>query len=396
MRAVQTFSRRRSVEHRFDDRNDAVLTTAQRAAKVEAGWTPRADLVLAVGTSLALVVGATRVLSGDLSTGVLVLVLAYVRELYRPIRSLAKLAGTFAKASASSARVEEILASDDQVVEGPRPRTAPWPVQEIVFDGVRFGYDPHRPVVDDLHLRLPVGRFTAVTGRSGAGKSTLLHLLLRLYDVDAGSIRIDEVDLRRCTLASVRSRIAFVPQDPWLLDVTVADNIALGTASPTREAVETAARAAAVDGPGGFTADLPDGLDSPVGEGGGLLSGGQQRRVAIARAVVSGAPLLLVDEPTVALDPDAKGAVLRALTNAARGRTLVVVTHDPAVVALADHVVELPAVRTDVAPEEVNHDQEHRADRRAAVAPGPGSYPYPHADPYPRLMTAPTTSMARR
>ena len=371
--AVQVFSRRGAAERRFDERNDALLRASLRAAAVQARWTPRAELVLALGSTVALVVGVLRVRDGVITTGVLVLVMAYVRDLYGPVRSLAKLSGTFAKAGASVARLCEVVDNPDYLRDLPQAPPARPVRSGIAFHGVRFGYGA-APVLDGLDLWLPAGATTVVTGPSGVGKSTLLHLLLRLYDPDAGAVLVDGVDLRDLPPTGVRGRAAFVPQDPWLLDGSIAENIALGGVDVARQDIRDAARLAHVEP---FVRTLPRGLNSPVGEGGRLLSGGQQRRVAIARAVVSGASLLLVDEPTVGLDPAARAAVLDALASTARGRTTVIVTHDPEVLRLADHVVELrpPAPRRR-AHEEVTHDdQDHPAPGLAGARPA-------HAHPY--------------
>ncbi len=381
VRAIQVFSRNGSLQRRFDTRNHGLLRANLRAVQVEAGWAPRADLVLAVGTAAALLVGVMRVHSGAITTGTLILLLAYVRDLYRPVRSLAKLASTFAKAAASARRLEEVLGSAEHLPDEASAPPAPPLASGISFDDVRFGYDSTRPVVRGLDLWLPAGTITVVTGPSGTGKSTLFQLLLRLYDVDAGSITLDGVDIRSYSLESVRSRIAFVPQEPWLIDGTVAENIALGSPTTTRAAVGAAARRAGVET---FTREWPDGLDAPVGEGGHLLSGGQQRRVAIARAIVSGAALLLVDEPTAALDPAARAGVLDALIEAARQRTAVIVTHDPSVVQLADHLVELwPPLAHEHEQEEVNNhvdqDQPHRRNGQAPRGPDPYAHAHAHA-----------------
>jgi ATP-binding cassette subfamily B protein len=212
--------------------------------------------------------------------------------------------------------------------------------RELRFANVGFGYDSARPVLDGFDLTVRAGQTVCLYGPSGAGKSTILHLLLRLYDVDEGAVLIDGIDLRDISQQSLRRRIAFVPQDPWLFDASIADNIAYGSPTATRHGVLAAGRSALVDE---FALRLPDGYESPVGEGAARLSGGQRRRVALARAAVSDAPLVLMDEPTASLDHAAAAKVIDAIRTSTAGRTVLVVTHDRDLAEIADRVVELDA-----------------------------------------------------
>jgi ATP-binding cassette, subfamily B, bacterial len=193
-----------------------------------------------------------------------------------------------------------------------------------------------RPVLHGFGLTVAAGETVCLFGPSGAGKSTILHLLLRLYDPDAGQVLVDGVDARRIATADLRRQLAFVPQDPWLLDGTIAENIAFGRPEATRAEVLAAGRAAWVDE---FAPSFPDGYDTPLGESGAMLSGGQRRRVALARAVVSPAPVVLLDEPTTSLDAASARQVIAAIRTATRDRTVVLVTHDPVLAAVADRTV---------------------------------------------------------
>ncbi|GAA1533882.1 ABC transporter ATP-binding protein [Kribbella lupini] len=339
VRAVQAFGRADRAAAVFGTRNRAVLGVELRAIDVDARWTPVADIVLAVGTALVLVVGGRHVLAGLLTTGQLLVVLAYLRDLYSPVRGLTRLSAVLAKAGASATRVRDVLECDEAVTDRPDARPAPAIRQGVRFERVGFGYEAAHPVLRDFDLTVAAGETVCLLGPSGIGKSTLLHLLLRLYDVDAGRILIDGVDLRDCTQRSLRERFAFVPQDPWLLDATVAENIAFGNAEATRAGVLLAGRAALVDE---FAGRLPDGYDTPLGEGGVRLSGGQRRRVALARAAVSTAPVVLLDEPTASLDPASAHTVIEAIRTTTADRTVLLVTHDHDLAAIADRVVTLP------------------------------------------------------
>jgi ABC-type multidrug transport system fused ATPase/permease subunit len=338
VRAVQAFGQANRAAAIFGVRNRAVCDVEVRAAITEARWAPTADLVLALGAGAALVVGGRQVLSGAVSTGDLLVVLAYLRSLYTPVRSLARFSGVLAKSGASAVRLREVIDSTDAVPEAPHPVPAPCLVDGVRFHHVGFRYDDGTPVLEDFDLCVAAGETVALVGPSGIGKSTVLHLLLRLYDVDEGQVTLDGLDIRSLRLASLRRRIAFVPQDPWLLDATVAENIAFGSPTATRAEVIDAARAALVDE---FVDRLPQGYDTMLGEGGARLSGGQRRRVALARAAVSEAPMVLLDEPTASLDPRSAGAVVAAIRTATARRTVLLVTHDDDLAAIADRVVRI-------------------------------------------------------
>lgn len=338
VRAVQAFGRIRRATAIFGQHNRALLAADLRAVGVEVRWSPIADLVLACGSGLVLIVGGAHVLAGTLTTGTLLVVLAYLRDLYAPVRGLARLAGVLAKASASAARVHEVCDATDSVTDLPQARPAPSLTRDVRFEHVEFRYEPTVPVLEDFTMTIRVGETVCLRGASGAGKSTVLHLLLRLYDVDSGRVLIDDVDIRACDRQSLRRRIAFVPQEPWLLDATIAENIAFGSRCATRAAVLEAGRAALVDE---FVRDLPLGYDTPVGEAGVRLSGGQRRRVALARAAVSPAPIVLLDEPTASLDPDSATTVVRAIQRSTASRTVLLITHDDELATIADRTVVL-------------------------------------------------------
>jgi ABC-type multidrug transport system fused ATPase/permease subunit len=273
-----------------------------------------------------------------MSLGVLLVVLAYLSSMYRPVRSLTRLASVLARGAASRERVQELLVSTEYVADAPDAVPAAERPQTLDVHDVSFGYDPEQPVLRGISLNLRRGEMVCLVGATGVGKSTLLSLLLRLYDPDAGSIALDGADLRDLGTRSLRERIALVPQDPWILDGTIAQNIAFGRPDATHDEIVAAARTAVVHG---FVASLPAGYDTVVGEGGVMLSGGQRRRLALARALLRGSAVLLLDEPTSGLDAESEQAVMTAIERAAAGRMTLVVSHRLRVATLADRVVVL-------------------------------------------------------
>jgi ATP-binding cassette subfamily B protein len=342
VRVVQAFTREPEAQGRFGGRSRGAVRAALGAMDLEARWSPVADLLLAAGGGLVLWLGVTAVAGGRMSLGTLLVVLAYLSSLYGPIRALARLARTLARGAASRERILEVLDSAEVVPEAPDPVPASPPRRGLALRGVWFAYAEGAPVLRHLDLEVAAGERVCVVGPTGAGKSTLLALLLRFYDPDAGVVELDGVDLRRLELASLRRQIALVPQDPWMLDGTVADNVVFGHPEATIEELESAARAALVDE---LIDALPDGWSTQVGEGGVRLSGGQRRRVALARAILRDASVLLLDEPTSGLDAASERAVLDALDRAAEGRTLLAVSHRLPLAARTDRVVVLDGGR---------------------------------------------------
>jgi ATP-binding cassette subfamily B protein len=199
-----------------------------------------------------------------------------------------------------------------------------------------FSYSSDAPVLRDISLDVPAGQTVCLVGPSGVGKSTLLALLLRFYDPDRGAIELDGVDFRRFSVASLRRQVALVPQDAWIVDGTIADNIAFGRPEASLAQIGEAAEIALVDE---FVSRFPRGYDTVVGESGALLSGGQRRRIALARAVLRDAPILLLDEPTSGLDAVSERAVIEAISNAAEGRSVMMASHRLGVAAITDRVV---------------------------------------------------------
>jgi ABC-type multidrug transport system fused ATPase/permease subunit len=342
VRAIQAFGQERLAGERFATANRANLSAQITAMKVSARLSPIAGMIIAVDAAAVLFLGVVAVGDGRMSVGTLLALLAYVPGLHEPVSSLTSLAGTFATAQVSRERLSEVFDSTDVLPEPEQPRSAGPLSHGIEVCGLSFAYEDREPVLRDLTLRVGVGETVCVVGPSGAGKSTLLALLARLHDPDGGSIRYDGVDLRQFELASLRGRVAMLPQDTWLIDGSLEDNIAFGRAGTSPREVRAASALALVDE---FAERLPDGYRTRVGEGGVLLSGGQRRRIALARAVLRNADVLLLDEPTSGLDAASEALVLSALRRIAPGRTVLVVSHRLTLATHADRVVVLDGGR---------------------------------------------------
>jgi ATP-binding cassette, subfamily B, bacterial len=336
VRVVQAFTREHEELDRFRSASDATARAAVDAVKVEARYTPTSDFVLAIGSGLVLWFGVVKAARGDITVGTLLVVLSYTSSLYQPIRSLARLSTVLAKGAVSRERLVEVLDADE-VVAGPQDGLdAPEGPPLLQLRDVGFAYPGRGPVLRGVSLEAGPGETLCIVGASGAGKSTLLSLILRLYDPDGGAVALDGIDLRRFKLSSLRERIALVPQDAWIVDGTIRENIAFGLKGASDADVREAAQLAMLDE---FVDRLPNGFETIVGEGGTQLSGGQRRRLALARAIVRGASLLVLDEPTSGLDELSERTVLDALKRVARGRTVVIVSHAQSLASFADRVV---------------------------------------------------------
>jgi ATP-binding cassette subfamily B protein len=334
---VQAFSLEEPSQARFRDLNRASLAATLEAVRQQARLSPAVDVAAAVSTAAVFWFGANRVLSGTLSLGLLLVFMAYVASLYKPVRNLAKLGYITSRGIVSAERVQGILSESPDVCDAPYAAAAPTFRGSVRFDDVSFSYRDE-PVLRGIDLRIEPGETVALVGPTGAGKSTLVSLVPRFYDPQQGAVRIDERDVRDYTLASLRGQIGLVLQDTVLFHGTLWDNVACGRPGATWDEVDRAMELAFVDE---FASRLPNGVATMLDERGVNLSGGQRQRIAIARAIVRGAPILILDEPTSALDAAAESLVVDALGNLMRDRTTVVIAHRLSTVRRADRVVVL-------------------------------------------------------
>lgn len=337
IRVVQAFTREDYEDERFSGESSQALAANLEAVRLRARFGPLVDIIAGLGTAVVLYVGTHRVISGQLSLGLLVVYLSYLGALFRPIRQLSKTAYVSSLGVVSAERISEILQAEVDVRDLPGARPAPRLRGLIQFEGVDFAYT-RNPVLHDINLTANPGEVIALVGPTGAGKSTLVSLIPRFFDPQRGRVVIDGIDVRAMTLQSLRSEIALVLQEPLVFDGTIFDNIAYGRPSATETEILEAARAALVDE---FARELPDGYRTRLGERGVSLSGGERQRISIARALVRNAPILILDEPTSALDPASEQKLLQALRTLMAGRTTFVIAHRMSTVSGANQVLVL-------------------------------------------------------
>jgi ATP-binding cassette, subfamily B, bacterial len=335
---VKGFARETFEEARFAKQNSSSLQAGLVATRLEGHMDRLVQIVLALGSCVVLWYGISRVRAGAITAGDLLVFVAYVQTLYKPIRRLAGMTGSIAKSIASGERLLEIFDLRPDVVEASDAVDAPRFHGDIRFRDVSFSYSKGKPVLKAANLTLATGRTTALVGDSGGGKSTVAKLLLRFYDPTAGSIEIDGIDIRRYTLNSLREQVAIVLQESVLFATSIRENIAYGRLDASDGEVIAAAVAAGADE---FIRAMPEGYDTVVGERGGTLSGGQRQRIAIARAILRDASILILDEPLTGLDTNTAGEVAEALRRATLGRTTILIAHDELSLSLADQVVRV-------------------------------------------------------
>ncbi len=328
---VQMFSREDEEDERLRDMNRQSLRSGLKADRLGARLNRTVELVLGAAMAATLFVGVIQVIAGRLTPGELIVFASYMQVFHRPIRQLSRTTQRASKASSSLERITDVLDHLTDVPDGPNP--APRFRGEISFTDVHFAYKPGRPVLRDIDLVVEAGQTVALVGPTGAGKSSLLALIPRLYDPIVGTVMIDGQDIRQFTLKSLRDQISIVPQEGMLFAASVRENIAYGRPDASNEEIEAAARTALIHD---FIETLPDGYESEIGERGVTLSGGQRQRLAIARAMVRDAPIVLLDEPTTGLDSRSEELVMEALDRLQAGRTVIVIAHRLTTVRRAD------------------------------------------------------------
>jgi ATP-binding cassette subfamily B protein len=351
IRVIQAYRRESSSRAQIAELNQSYRDANHRTVTSSGWYFPTVEILAAVATSIVFGYGGLLYVDGAIEIGVLVAFIGYLASFFDPVQQLSQVYNTFLAGSAALDKILDVMDDAPTIVDAPEAAPLAAIRGDVAFAEVRFGYDPERPVLEGLEIAVTAGQTVALVGHTGAGKSTVIKLLARFYDPQAGSILIDGTDLRRVTQHSLREQIAIVPQEGFLFNGTIHENIAFGRPAATRAEVAAAAREVGADA---FIDDLPAGYNTPVQERGGRLSIGQRQLIAFARALLVDPRLLILDEATSSVDIRTEARIEDALRRLLDGRTAFVVAHRLSTIRNADLIVVLEHGRV---VEQGTHDE---------------------------------------
>jgi ABC-type multidrug transport system fused ATPase/permease subunit len=351
IRVVNAFGRQDLEEKHLQDASRAAVQAALKARRIKSLLSPVVTATVSLCTAFVLWRGASLVLASAMTAGSLTVFLSYLAKFFKPVQDLAKLSGTIAQAAVAVERVRGILEIDMSIPERPDARDPGTLRGAIEFDHVAFAYDAAAPVLQDVTFSVAAGEFVGMVGTTGGGKSTVVSFIPRFYDPIAGRVLVDGLDVRDYKLQRLRDQIGFVLQDTVLFHATIRENIAYGRPDASQEEIVEAARLANAHE---FITRLPQGYDTQVAERGVTLSGGQRQRIGIARALIRNSPILILDEPTAALDSESEQLVIEALERLMNGRTVITIAHRLSTIRDADKVLVLDG---GVIAEQGTHDE---------------------------------------
>jgi len=338
VRIVKAFGMEGYEKQRFAAKIQSIMDTLMLETRYSCLSHPMIEFLGGVGMAMIIWFGGGQVLQGHSTPGAFMSFLTALIMLYEPVKGVSKINTTIQQGMAAAARIFTLLGVRPEIQEAPDAvDLAPFS-RQLVFTDVSFSYGTNPPVINGLNLQIKRGEILAIVGPSGSGKTTLANLIPRFYEISQGALRIDDIDIRQVTFATLRRQIALVTQQTILFNATVRDNIAYGvTDCPEEKIIEAARSAYALD----FIQALPEGFDTLIGEGGSRLSGGQQQRISIARALLKDAPILILDEATSALDTESEREVQKALDNLMQNRTTIVIAHRLSTIQNADRIIVL-------------------------------------------------------
>ena len=351
VRVVKAFARQDLEQDRMGEVSRAQVDAALKARRVKSLLSPVVTIVVAMCTAIVIWRGAALILAGAMTVGALTVFLAYLSKFFKPVQDLAKMTNSIAQAAVGLERIRKILDTDIVIPERANAKPLSSCRGEITFENVAFGYDPESPVLKDVSFTITPGQLVGIVGTTGGGKSTVVSLIPRFYDPIGGRVLIDGVDLRDLELASLRSKIGYVLQDTVLFHGTVRENIAYGHPNAKEEEIVAAAKLANAHQ---FITEMQHGYDTMVGDRGLTLSGGQRQRIGIARAVIRDTPILILDEPTAALDTESERLVIEGLERLMKGRTVITIAHRLSTIRDAHKIIVL---KDGVVHEQGTHDE---------------------------------------
>lgn len=360
-KVVKIFSMESFERQRFREKAETLFRLGMKTTIAKSLSSPVMEFLGGIGIAFIIWFGGSRVISGASTPGTFFSFLTAVMMLYDPIKKLSTLNNTIQEGIAALTRIYDVLERPSEIEDPVNPAQFESNLQTggagkdpggVRFENVTFSYNPdEEPVLRDVSLRVDPGEVLALVGMSGGGKTSLVNLVPRFYDVTKGRVLVNGLDVRQCSLKDLRSRISIVTQEPILFNETVRDNIRYGRMDATDEAIEQAAKAAYAHG---FIMGFPRGYDTPIGELGSRLSGGEKQRLCIARAMIKDAPILILDEATSALDAEAEGVVQKALANLMKGRTTLVIAHR---LSTIDHADKIALIKESRVVEQGTHDE---------------------------------------
>ncbi|MGA3210212.1 MAG: ABC transporter ATP-binding protein [Terriglobales bacterium] len=351
MQMVKAFGRQDMEQAALADVSQAALHASLKARMVKSLLSPLVTITVALCTAVVLWRGAFLILAGAMSVGALTVYLAYLNKFFKPVKDLATTTNAIAQAAVGVDRIRAILETDAVIPEHPEAITPPAFKGGVVFEHVAFGYDADKKILGDVNFEIKPGQLVGVVGPTGSGKSTIVSLIPRFYDPNGGTVRIDGRDVKEYKIKELRDQIGYVLQETVLFRGTIAENIAFGRPEATREEIIAAAKLANADE---FISQMTKGYDTMVGERGSTMSGGQRQRIGIARVMVRNNPILLLDEPTAALDSESEKLVIEALERLMKGRTVITIAHRLSTIRDADQII---VISGGVVAESGNHDE---------------------------------------
>jgi len=351
MRVVKAFGRQDLAQAELGTASLATVDAALKARRIKALLSPIVAVTVSLCVAVVLWRGSALILSDVMTAGALTVFLSYLTKFFKPVQDLATMTNSIAQTAVGVERIQEILNADTIIPERPDARDAEKLTGDIVFEDVAFAYDADSPVLQKVNFHIIPGQMVGVVGPTGGGKSTIVSLIPRFYDPTGGVIRIDGVDIRDYKVQGLRNQIGYVLQETVLFQGTIRDNIAYGRADATEEEIMNAAKMADVDE---FVLRMPHGYETLVGERGSTLSGGQRQRIGIARAIIRNNPILILDEPTAALDTESESMVVKALEKLMAGRTVITIAHRLSTIRNSDKILVL---KGGVVAEQGTHEQ---------------------------------------